>query len=83
MTAEEAIAIHDSGKWKKWTNEQRARFQMHEPRLCMPFGIFHEACEAYTGREIQTVEFASGLNAHLKVQIPPLPADVVANLLED
>ena len=58
MTKEQAIALHDSGFWREMTLEDRARFQLHEPRLCMPFDVFHEAVEKTLGRPVFTHEFA-------------------------
>lgn len=60
ITKAMAIDLYESGFWKEMTHEQRAWFQMHERRLCMPFGVFHEAVEQTLGRPVFTHEF--GLN---------------------
>ena len=60
MTEQEAIALHDSGFWEYLSHEERARFQIAEERLCMPFGVFHESVEKTLGRPVWTHEF--GLN---------------------
>lgn len=60
MTEEEAIALHDSEFWKPMSYEERAKFQMLEERLCMPFDVFHEAVEKALGRSVWTHEF--GMN---------------------
>lgn len=60
MTQEQAIALHDSEFWKELSLRDRAMFQMFEPRLCMPFDVFHEAVEKTLGRPVFTHEF--GLN---------------------
>lgn len=60
LTTEEAIALHDSGKWKEWTPHQLASFQMVQDKLCVPFGEFHKAMEIALGRPVWTHEF--GLN---------------------
>jgi hypothetical protein len=61
MTKDQAIALYDSKFWEEMTYEQRARFQLFEERLCMPFGVFHEAVEKALGRPVWTHEF--GLNS--------------------
>lgn len=43
ITKEQAILINDSGAWEKLTVEERARFQIVQERLCMPFAEFHSA----------------------------------------
>ena len=59
LTEMEAIILCDSGKWKEWTYRERAWFQMHQERLCMPFTVFHEAVEKTLGRPVWTHEFGS------------------------
>lgn len=60
MTEEQAIKLAETRFWEEMTYEQRARFQLVEKRLCMPFGVFHEAIEKTLGRPVFTHEF--GLN---------------------
>jgi hypothetical protein len=60
MTEEQAIRLAGTKFWEDMTHEQRAKFQMREDRLCMPFGVFHEAVEKTLGRPVFTHEF--GLN---------------------
>lgn len=60
MTTEQAIAFAESGKWKDMTHFERAAFQLHHAKLCMPFEVFHESVEAALGRPVWTHEF--GLN---------------------
>lgn len=60
VTQDEAIAMHDGGAWKDWTDIQRASFQMVQDRLCMPFAEFHKSVEKSLGRPVFTHEF--GLN---------------------
>ena len=68
MTEAEAIALFDGGFWKHMTYEQRAKFQLWEDRLCMPFDVFHEAVGKTLGRPVWTHEF--GLNvAGLKAEL--------------
>jgi hypothetical protein len=81
LTKEEAIALHDSGEWKKWSHEQRAVFQMNQECLCMPFGVFHEAVEKALGRPVWTHEFGlnvEGLKAELAgKQDAPTMAEII------
>lgn len=58
MTKEEAIKLHDSKFWEPLSFAERAKFQMNEPLLCMPFSVFHEAVEKTVGRPVFTHEFA-------------------------
>ena len=60
MTKEEAIALYESKFWETLSFEERAKFQLFEPLLCMPIDIFHEAIEKTLGRGVYTHEF--GLN---------------------
>lgn len=58
MKKEEAVALFDSKFWESMSYRDRAVFQMHEPRLCMPFDVFHEAVEKTLGRPVFTHEFS-------------------------
>lgn len=58
MSKEDALALHDSNAWRKWSLRQRAVFQLRCDRLCMPFSVFHEAIEKTLGRPVWTHEFA-------------------------
>jgi hypothetical protein len=60
LTHDEAMALAMSGKWKKWSDVQRARFQLFQRRLCMPFDVYHKAIEVALGRPVWTHEFADG-----------------------
>jgi lysozyme family protein len=60
MTRDEAAALYESGFWKQMTQEEIAKFQIMEERLCMPFKVFHEAVMKTLGRPVFTHEF--GLN---------------------
>lgn len=60
LTQEQAIKFAEQELWEPMSIEQRARFQMAQERLCMPFGVFHEAVEKTLGRPVFTHEF--GLN---------------------
>lgn len=60
LTKDQAMAFYDSGKWKSLSNEQIAKFQMQQDRLCVPFGVFSKALGETLGRPVYTHEF--GLN---------------------
>jgi hypothetical protein len=58
MTEEQAIKLYDSGWWEGLPDVAIVSFQLFEPRLCMPFGDFHQAVEACLKRPVWTHEFA-------------------------
>lgn len=60
FTKEQAIEFCESKGWEKLDFGQRARFQMKQQLMCMPFDKFHEAVEKTLGRPVWTHEF--GLN---------------------
>ena len=58
LTKEQAIAFAENNCYENMTYRQIAEFQMEQDRLCMPFGVFHEAMEKTLGRRVFTHEFA-------------------------
>lgn len=60
LTEDQAIELAESKFWEDMTHEERAKFQLFQDRLCMPFEVFHEAIEKALGRSVWTHEF--GLN---------------------
>lgn len=94
LTQEQAIAFHDSEAWKQMTARERAAFQLHQDRLCMPFDEFQKAMEEALGRPVWTHEFGlnrDGLIAEMdgKAASPTfaqivamLPADKTALVIE-
>lgn len=58
MNKQEAIKLYDTKWWESKTKDEIAEFQIHEPKLCCPFDVFHEAVEAWLGRPVWTHEFA-------------------------
>ena len=84
ITEQQAVALYDSGAWRDMTDRDRARFQIVQDRLCMPFDEFHGAVERTIGRPVFTHEF--GLNRDgLVAEIldgadPPSFAEVLAQL---
>lgn len=69
MTKNEAIKLFDSRFWENMSYEERAKFQLFESKLCMPFGIFHEAMEKTLGRPVFTHEFGSKGTKGLKKEL--------------
>lgn len=58
MTTEEAIALSESKWWESVGLAKAGFLQLHQPKLCMPFGKFHEALEFLLGRDVYKHEFA-------------------------
>lgn len=58
ITKDEAILISDKKLYEDWSYEKKAKFQMNQEKLCMPFPIFHEALEKTLGRSVFTHELA-------------------------
>jgi len=57
MTKKQAIKLAESKFWEKLSYHNRAKFQLFEEKLCMPFSVFHEAMEKVLNRPIWTHEF--------------------------
>ena len=60
FTKEQAIEFSEKRNWEPMSYQERAKFQIEQKLLCMPFDIFHEAIEKTLGRPVYTHEF--GLN---------------------
>lgn len=58
LTKEQAIAFGENKLYENTTYRQIAEFQMEQDKLCMPFGVFHEAMEKTLGRPVFTHEFS-------------------------
>ena len=82
MTKEEAIALFESGFWEHLTSEERAKFQMQEDLLCMPFGVFHKAVEETLGRPVYTHEFGLNRDGMLKELLENGPAPTLQEIIE-
>lgn len=68
MTTQEAVNLYESNFWETMSFRDRAMFQLFEEKLCMPFGVFHEAVEKALGRPVYTHEFGldvEGLRSEL------------------
>lgn len=62
MTKEEAIAFYETRWWEHVGHFEQAAFQLFEPKLCMPFSLFHEAVEKTLGRGVFTHEFGANVD---------------------
>ena len=58
MDKKTALKLYESKFWEEMTYEERAKFQLFEDRLCMPFSVFHKAMEEVLKRPVWTHEFA-------------------------
>jgi hypothetical protein len=82
MTKEEAIKLYESKFWETMTYAERAKFQMFEKLLCMPFNVFHEAVEKTLGRPVWTHEFAGDrLKKELLGQSPAPSMEDIMNMI--
>lgn len=82
MTEQQAIALHNSGFWETMTYRQRAEFQMHEERLCMPFDVFHKALEETLGRPIFTSELGMNTAGIKRELMGDAPAPTMEQIIE-
>jgi hypothetical protein len=85
LTSEQAIALYDSGAWKKWTPQELAAFQMEQDCLAVPFGEFQKAMEIVLGRPVWTHEFADRERLRAEMNGAPTPTfdEVLAMLPAD
>lgn len=83
MTKQEAIDFAEAGKWKPMSHEYRARLQLNEQFLCMPFSEFHEAIEKTLKRPVWTHEFADRQRLLRELATLDATGDARENPLED
>ena len=86
LTKEQAVQLASSRFWESLTPRQIAEFQLHEPLLCMPFGVFHEAVEMALGRSVWTHEFGlalDGLKRELMGEKPAPSFDEILALIPE
>ncbi len=83
LTREQALALYDSRFWESLAYVERARFQLSEERLCMPFEVFIEAVERVLGRSVSVGELidSRGLLAELTGEQQPLDVDELLSLV--
>ncbi len=58
ISKEDAEALAASRWWEGQSDRDVAMAQLGQDRLCMPFDLFHQACERAAGEPIWTHEFA-------------------------
>ena len=86
LTETESALFAESGVWEPMTSEERARFQIAQRLLCMPFGVFHQAVEDTLGRSVTTYGFgvnADGLRAELLDGAEPPSIGEILGMLRD
>ena len=86
LTREQAVALYDTCFWENLAYVERARFQLSEKRLCMPFDVFVEAVERALGRPVKVGEFLASnrLLAELTGERqPPDVGELISMLPED
>ena len=87
MTKEQAITLANSKFWESMSHREIAEFQMTEPKLCMPFEIFHEALEKTIGRPVFTHELALNFGGVLEELFngkePPSFEEIINMIPED
>ena len=87
MNKQQSIKLYKTKFWKDLTNREIVKFQLFEDKLCMPFGVFHEAMEKVLKRPIWTHEF--GLNhkglkkEFLGKQKPPTMKEIIELIPEE
>lgn len=86
MTKTEARRLYDSRFWEDMSSLKRAKFQLWEDKLCMPFGVFQEAVEETLGRPVCTHEFGTnrdGLKAELLGEADPPTMQEILGLIPE
>ncbi len=86
ITKEIAKQLFESKFWEEMTLRERAEFQLFQPLLCMPFGIFHEAIEKTLGRPVYTHEFGlnvEGLKKELLGESEAPSLEAIINLIPE
>lgn len=86
MKTEEAIALSETKFWESMSFYDRAKFQLFEDKLCMPFDVFHEAMEKALGRPVFTHEFGlnhEGLKRELLGEQKPPTIEEIINLIPE
>ena len=84
MDKEQAIKLYESKFWEQMTEEQIAKFQLFENKLCIPFSVFHKAMEKTLGRSVWTHEFGlnrKGLMKELMMGAEPPTLEEIINLI--
>jgi hypothetical protein len=86
LDKDQAIAFCESRAWEQMDYAFRAKFQMTQPLLCMPFNVFHEALEKTLGRPVWTHELGlnpEGLKQELFQGAPAPSLQDIINLIPE
>jgi hypothetical protein len=89
FTPEEAIAFGNARAWEAMSFVERARFQMYQELLCMPFDVFHEAISKALCRDVWIHEFMCDASwQRLKDELngivaPPTMDEIIALIPEE
>lgn len=82
LSREDAVFLCESKFWEPLTAYQRAKFQLFQERLCMPFDVFHAAITECLGRPVYTHEFASSNAENMKREfLGEIPAPTFGEVL--
>ena len=79
---EEAVFFAENRIWESLSLEQRAKFQMSQKLICMPFSVFHEAIEKTLGRPVYTHEFGLNWDGLRKELFDKGPAPSLSEIIE-
>ena len=82
MTKNEAIALYESEWWKHLTDFERAKFQLFEDKLCMPFDVFHKSIEATLDRPVCKHEFGRNHDGLQKELLGDAPAPTIQEIMD-
>lgn len=85
ITKEQAIKLAESKFYEMLTSDEIVKFQLFEPKLCMPFNVFHEAIEKVLDRPVYTHEFAfiDELKKEYLKEIPTPTLEQIINLIPE
>lgn len=82
MTKKQAIELFESGFWETMTFEDRAKFQLFETKLCMPFDVFQEALEKTLERPVFTHELGLNVDGLKKELLGEDPCPSLTDILD-
>ena len=82
LSKEQAISLHDSKFWENMTYRQKAIFQIFQPRLCMPFAVFHEVVEKTLDRPVFAHEFALNVDGIINELLNGAPAPSLSEIID-
>lgn len=85
LTRKQATALYESSFWENLAYVERARFQLSEDRLCMPFDVFVDAVQRTLGRPVTVAEFlnSKALLTEITGERKPLDIDELLALVPE